>query len=331
MIITKDIVLVNRVARAAVSIELTPYESRFVAAYGEPQIDLRGAFNYVPSAQQPATAPGLIALSSVVDLGTVPVAGTSTANAGLGAGTLEVSGSGTFTTNVEDNPGCFVNAPTVNGDWEFVARLDTAVGVVNPAAANGFVIGLALFTSPGEDAAGITLGWGGHNGPYEISLRQRIHNHGSLARVAGVTRTNPNGITLKLKRVSTQIFAFYSLNNGATFTALGDALIMTAASLRVGLFVSSGLSTAASTIFSKISLTEASAPAAGTFIVTGGPELVMLRSNAPHRFEISTALDSDALAKVRGWADGIANRCEAAKTALLGNAEPSIPSNQSQV
>lgn len=318
MILTSTVTPVNGIYKGAVGVQFDPLELSFATAYGEPQIDLTGTFTYTPSVVTPDPTP--LALSTSGDYGTVPVAGSVTYNPGtLGD---EYVGSGTFNAGATVTPGFFRRNAEVIGDFQFTARLDNAAGyLANPAASNGFIIGLGVFTSDGAGAPGLVAGFGGHLSALEIQLRSRSAQDGALARIAGSTRTNPNGIYLKLVRVSSNITASYSLDNGVSYTSLGTVSISQLA-VRVGVFVSSGQGTAATAVFTSTLLQPTPVTPTGTFTIAGGPVLVAMRSSAPHNFQLDSRLDFDAAAKVAGWNAGIRARCSAAKSTLLANANP---------
>jgi hypothetical protein len=322
MIITKSIEPVAGSFKASVSVEVDPVETSYFTAYGEPRVDRVGSFPYVPEVPQQTLAIPL----TPSDLGTVAIPGSVSLNLGLAG--YELTATGVFPATVTANPGLFYSNGQVIGDWQFVMRIDHVQGNIDPVATDGFMLGMGVFTAPGESAPGLLFGWGGSQSPLGIHFRQRTTEGGAMPTTTAVARPSSHGVLLKATRVSEVITMSYSLNNGLTYTQLGTATIALPG-VSVGLFFNSGQATAAYAIVTQLSFETLPATAPNTFVISGGPVLSLIRSNSPHQFSLDSAIDADAKAKVTGWANEMASRITTAKQALLMKPSPlatSVPS-----
>ncbi len=319
MIITKTIEAQAGVYKGSVAVEVDPVETSYFTAYGEPRIDRVGTFAYVPTVPQTSLAIPLTA----GDIGTVAVAGSVNFNPGLAG--YELTASGVFPATVSANPGMFHQNAQVIGDWEFMFRIDHVQGFIDPVATDGFMLGIGVFTAPGDAAPGLLFGWGGSQSALGIQYRRRTTEGGAMPSVATFARTNPHGILLRAARVSENITLSYSLDNGLTFTQLAVATIALPG-VAVGLFFNSGQATAGYAIVTQLSFQTLPSTAPNTFVLAGGPVLVPVRSSSPHQFSLDSAVDADARAKVTGWTTEIASRITTAKQALLTKPSPTAVS-----
>lgn len=320
--VTTQLNVSNLVYKGTVAVEFDSLDSSYAVAYGEPKVDLSGSIPFIPpSPQQP---PGQIELSLETDLGTVPVAGSATEVAGLG-GDLEVVGSGTFPTALDDTNAFFKHAEEVVGDFEMKTRIDAAWGGLitngtDPATVDGFRIGLALYDGDESDDPSVILGWGSHNSAFNIALWERANKGGAYNEVNTVAKSSPSGIWLRFTRESAALTCEYSLDNGETWATIG-AVTLSKQVYRVGLIVSSGDTTAVTAQFSGTSLTNTPVEDVNSFTIEGSNQ-VYLRSQSPHTFSLDGKVDPLAEHKVIGWMEEIKNRISTAMTDLRTNPNP---------
>ena len=320
MIVRKTLSVKNSVHKASIEVELDSLEMSYVQAHGEPKVDLAGAIPFTPST--PSTPSGTLSFDIEGDIGTVPVAGSSSFNAGLDA--YELNGSGTFNNGRTNHPGFFKAKQEVIGDFRIRARLDHAHDyLADPSAADGFLIGLGVFLDDDVDAAGVIFGWGGHQSPLGINLWHRAAAAGAFSTVNSVARSSPNGIYFEIVRDSDSLTFKYSTDNGESWATIGTVTI-TQQTLRVGLFLNSGVAAAAFAIMSNVELVSLPTEEVNSFTIANGPDLVLLRSQAPHEFQLDGKVDSEAEAKVIGWSAEIETRLKTAKDTLLTKANPTL-------
>jgi hypothetical protein len=323
VIITRTNSVKNNVYSTDLAVELNPLETAYVVAYGEPRVDLAGTINYHrvidPTAQLP--------LNTETDIGTVPVAGSVVANAGLGDGAYEVTASGTLATGLTANPGFFKGNNEVVGDFRITMRLDDAYGYVDPAAVNGFVMGLVAMEDLNGDDPAVIFGWGGDHSATKILLWQRVATAGALAEIALAARANPRGLSFAMSRIGNLITGQYSVDNGANWITLGTATV-TKQALMVGVLFSSGELTAASVVITGLKLVNSGVVPTDTFTIGGGPSLAYVRSQSPHHFQLDKNIDVEAKEKVAGWGDTITGRIQSAISTLLLNENPTVANTQ---
>jgi len=320
MIVRKTLSVKNSVHSAAVEVELDSLEMSYVQAYGEPKIDLAGAIPFTPSS--PSSPSGELELGTSTDIGTVPASGSATFNEGIEA--YEVLGSGTFDTNLTTHPGFFFGNAEVIGDFRIRTRLDHADDhLADPSSSDGFSIGLGIFQGDEVDDAGVLFGWGGNHNPLGINLWHRATDGANASLVNSVARSSPNGIFFEVVRESDTLTFRYSTDNGDSWATIGTVTI-TQQALRVGIFVNSGVASNAFAIMSNVELVSLPTEEVNSFTISNGPDLVLIRSQAPHDFQLDGKTDSEAEAKVAGWAAEIIDRLKTAKTDLLTEANPTL-------
>ncbi|MDZ4864472.1 MAG: hypothetical protein SGJ01_13630 [Gemmatimonadota bacterium] len=319
MIVKKIPTLVNGVYSMQLDVELDAVETAYARAYGEPKVDVAGVIAYTPSG---AIAPGQLTVATEENLGTVPVAGVATAAPGFGSNAYELTASGTFPTALTSNPGFFKGNAEVIGDFEIKVKLIHAEYVTDPAAADGFLRGLAVMEDNEVDDPAVLFGWGGHQSVLKLSLRQRTVKGAALSEAAQVARTAGNGIFFRLTRIGNVLTARYSYDNGTVWAVLG-AVSLVKQAVRVGLFFNSGRGASDLNLISDLSLVNTASVSAGQFTIGGNPDLRSMRAQSPHEFSLDSRLDSEALLKVTGWAATITSRLQAAKATLLTNPNPS--------
>lgn len=321
MIIRTSLSVLNQVHKASLTVEANSRELSYIRAYGEPLISLTGTIPYTPEGT-PTPEPQ-IDLDTDADIGSPPVAGSATINAGIDG--LEVRGSGVFPTSLNDTIGFVHYALEVTGDFELTARLVSFSGGAygageDPTLQDGFLAGLWMANAADSDAAGYLFGWGAHNSAYKIAFWRRATLGTGYSEVASLARPNPVGILLKLVRTDTSLTASYSVNEGETWTAIG-ATTIEGDTWRAGLFVNSGKTTEALALFDRVSLSPTAGASDDTFFISGTRQ-AYIRTNAPHEYTLDAKTVDEAKAKIAGWATTIADRIEAAKVALMLNPVP---------
>lgn len=320
MIVRKTLSVKNSVHKASIEVELDSLEMSYIQAHGEPKVDLAGIIPFTPST--PSTPSGALSFDIEGDIGSVPEAGSSSFNDGLDA--YELNGSGTFPTARTSHPGFFKAKQEVIGDFRLRARLDHASGhLADPSASDGFLIGLGIFLDDAAGAPGAILGWGGHNSALGINLWQRTVLDAAFSTINSVARTSPNGIYFEVVRDSDSLTFKYSTDNGDSWATIGTITI-TQQTLRVGLFINSGVATTAFAILSNVELVSLPTEEVNSFTILNGPDLVLLRSQSPHEFQLDGKTDGEAEAKVEGWSEEIEDRLKAAKDTLLTKANPTL-------
>lgn len=310
---------VNNVYSVSIDVTVDSLEATYMAAYGEPRIDLAGVIPYNGIPTPSSVAP----LNITTDIGTVPVAGSVAAQPGVGPKAKLLLGSGTFPSGLITNPGLFHGADDVIGDFQADATLLSATPIPNVSAADGFGVGLAVFEEPGDGQPGLILGWGGHNSGYKVFLWRRSTVGGALTEVAAATLASPTGLRLRIVRSSQNLVCSYSLNGGASYTTLSTVVVAKTA-VRVGAFANSGTSQVIQALIDDFAIQILPITSGSSFTIGGSPNLAYIRTNAPHVFSLSATTDPEAEAKVKGWGDTIVARIAAAKGALLANPNPSV-------
>lgn len=322
MIAKTKLQIVNSVYQASVAVELDAVDTKYVAAYGEPRVDVAGVIPYVSDLATPQTA---LAFDTAQDIGTVPVAGSNALLPAVGVRGYSISGSGTFLTNtaIVTNAGYFKGKLEVIGDFEIRVQLLSAPDVPDASIADGYGIGLGVFDSLATAGEPVTLlTWGAHRGAPRISHRRRTTAGGSLTEVAGVAQASVTGVYLRIQRVSGVMTAAYSLNAGSTWTSLGTST-SALESVSVGFFVNSGDSGAQVATVTDL-LLQTLPDEVTEFTIKGSPNLRYIRSQSPHTFQLDSKVDPDAEAKVKGWISEITERLTDAKDVLFTNEDPSV-------
>lgn len=310
----------NKLHTAQVSVTSDALENEYFTAYGEPRINLAGEIPFTP--ETPSLPPGQIALNTELDLGSPDEAGSATELAALEA--LEIEGCGKFPTGLTSTVGFFKHAREVVGDFEMRARIDDIDGgliesAVDPATVDGFRVGLAMLDGSAADDPGIIFGWGSHHSVRNLVLWHRTAKGGAYSIVNSVVRSDFRGLFLRLVRNSLTLSAYYSINNGSTWTLLGTTTL-TVQSYRVGIFVNSGIEDELTTaVISNLTLTALPVEDGNVFTIEGGPLLAYMRSEAPHVFSLDGKTDPEAENKVAGWAAEIKTRLTTAKNDLFSD------------
>jgi hypothetical protein len=263
----------------------------------------------------------------VTSIGTVTTA-TVTANAGLGANAYEMEASGAFGAGYVSTSGVFRRNTEVVGDFGVQVRL-ADVDAFDPNPGDGFLVGLASMDSVADDAPSVLFGWGRDATTFGIYLRQRLTAGGACSVVATAAVANPRGVSLRMIRVGSVVTASYSLDAGATWIVVGT-VSLARTTQTVGLFGNSGATgTATQGVLTHATLSNSATGPVNEFTILGGPDLVYVRSNSPHRLSLDGKTDPNAQAKVDGWAAEMKTRMSTAMAALMANPVPPAATNLS--
>lgn len=318
MLVSKSVSVVNNLWTASVGVTFTALEADYAKAYGEPIIERNGVIPFTPGEE--IEAPEQLPLDQTTDLEAPLTPGTFAPVSG--AEGVRLTGAGEWSRTLLAQ-GFWAYNDEVIGDFQFVARLEALFGQANPAAVDGFSVGLLLKRSDADASDAIILGYGGHGAPAVIELLEREESDPVGYSLVNETAfpAVPMGILFRMTRTSASLLAEYSIDNGATWGVAGT-VTMAGQTWKAGLFVSSGDVTAVATaLFTNLSLSAHPVPPQGTFTIAGENRALM-RSQAPHVLSLNGNLDTEAEAKVRGWADEIKARLVTAKAALFASPNP---------
>ncbi|MBT2729535.1 glycoside hydrolase family 3 C-terminal domain-containing protein [Bacillus sp. ISL-75] len=138
--------------------------------------------------------------------------------------------------NIEDGSVKNLFLQQAAGDWQYETNVKLSA---TPSATQE--VGLTVYDDKNNH---IKLTYGTYAGRPAVNLIRSIDGGQMLFRTRNVNATN---IIFRLAKVGSQYTAYYSTNNGATFTLLGTAP-MSLANPRVGLIATNGSSNAAGPI-----------------------------------------------------------------------------------
>jgi hypothetical protein len=332
MLISIQKTVSNKLHTAQVSVTTDALENEYFTAYGEPKIDLAGEIPFTPTA--PSIPPGQITLDEEADLGQPGASGSADELTALDA--LEIQGAGKFPALLDDSVGFFKHAREVTGDFEMRARIDDIDGgliesLVDPTTVDGFRVGMALFDGDEGDDPSVIFGWGSHHSGRNLVLWHRTTKGGAYSAINTLARSDYRGLFLRLVRNSLTLSAYYSIDNGSTWSLMATTTLAVQ-SYRVGLFVNSGVADELTTaVISNLTLTALPVEDGNVFTIEGGPLLAFMRSQAPHVFSLDGKTDPEAENKVAGWADEIKQRLVTAKSTLFSQNTPPSGGNTTSI
>lgn len=319
MIVKTQHSVVNRVYQASLLVDFDAQEARYSKAYGEPSVNVAGEIPYDAGDPPP---PQDLVFDLEQDIGPAAVGGTAVYNSA--SQNWEIEAAGVLGVDQATVTGFHKGYKDVIADVILETQLDFIDELPVEGMAGDYLVGFCVLpgTDAANDLAGIFFGWGELGGVRGIWAFEK--DKGGTGTVLGslVPRSQPNGVYLRMVRVSADLTLSYSLNNGQTWSVLSTAEL-DAAAPRMGLFTSSGDNDAVvNALFSKIRSQTLPVPTPGTFVIQGGPTYELIRSMSPHVFQLDGKTDPEAQAKVHGWAAEIRSRIEVAKDELLANPDP---------